>query len=292
MQRRPGIRWLALVGLVTLVIGAVPVGATTSPGTFNPADAALVPAVDRGVTLQVATDATYPPDEWMSGPKMVGFDVDVMAAVAKTLGLKIKENNIPFDAIIPGISSNKYQIGNSSFTDTKALEKSVNFVDYFRAGEGVFSLASSNATFKSLANLCGLNVAVVANSVEQTSLGAEVAECPSNAPLTVHTCSSQTKAYLAVLAGADNVGFVDSQVAGYYVMKAKGALKLVGGVIDAVPYGLATAKSANGRALARALRAGLVTLMANGSYQRIVAKWGVGSGALPARAVVVNGASS
>ena len=42
--------------------------------------------------------------------------------------------NATFDTIIPGLQSGKYDVGMSSFTDTKAREKQVNFVDYFSAG--------------------------------------------------------------------------------------------------------------------------------------------------------------
>ena len=57
-----------------------------------------MPSAYKGTTLQVATDATYAPDESMHGSTMVGFDIDLMAAVAKTLGVAVKENNVTFEA--------------------------------------------------------------------------------------------------------------------------------------------------------------------------------------------------
>src|SRR5450631_1428763 len=117
---------IVVLGAASLLAStAVVAGASTTTGKFNAADAKLVPAVYKGMTLQVATDATYPPDEYMTGTKMVGFDVDLINAIAKTLGVKVKENNVTFDNIIGGVQGGRYQIGDSSFTDNKKREKQV-----------------------------------------------------------------------------------------------------------------------------------------------------------------------
>lgn len=275
------------------VAGTLPAGAATHSlrGVYSAPDAALVPIALLGTTLQVATDASYPPDEWMQGTTMKGIDPDLLRAVATTLGLKYKESDVLFDNIIEDVTSNKFQIGASSFPDTKALEASVTFVDYLRGGEALYASSSSNATFRGLASLCGLIVGVTRGSVEQSDVDAEVAKCPSGAELTVIDFANDLDMYDAVLSGEVSAGFVDSQEAGYLVKESKGALKLVGGDVDVAPLGLATAKNTTGEELARALRAALKTLVANGTYQAILEKWGAGAGALPSRSIVLNGAS-
>src|SRR5580698_3095999 len=105
-------RVLVVAGVASLMLATtVSAGASTTSGKYNAADAKLVPASFKGKTLQVATDATYPPDESIKGTTMVGFDVDLFKAVATTLGLKESENNVTFDNIIAGISSGRYQVG-------------------------------------------------------------------------------------------------------------------------------------------------------------------------------------
>jgi polar amino acid transport system substrate-binding protein len=282
---------LLMVGVVSLLLASSPAGAAGAKATYNAADAAKIPYTLRGMTWQIATDASYPPDEWMSGTKMVGLDVSIMSAIATTLGIKYVENNVTFSAIVAGIKNGKYQIGNSSFTDTKSLETSVNFVDYFQAGEGVYADSGSPASFKSLSDLCGLTVAVLVNSAEQTTADTEVAKCPSNATLTVHAYRTQAEAEAAVLNGHAQEAFVDSQVAGYLVSISKGRLELVGRAYDAAPFGLATAKSTTGEGLALALRAALRTLVSNGTYAAILAQWGVTRGALPLNKVIIDGAT-
>jgi polar amino acid transport system substrate-binding protein len=284
---------LVMVGVGSLMLGtSLVAGAASVKGTYNAADAKLVPAAYKSTTLQVATDATYPPDESMSGTTMVGFDVDLMAAIATTLGIKYKENNVTFDDIIAGIKSGKYQIGNSSFTDEKSREKSVNFVDYFQAGEGVYALSTSKLTFKGLSSFCGTKVAVETGTTEQADATSEAAKCPATKKLTVRAFSTQTEANAAVLSGQANFGFVDSQVAGYIVSLAKGKFKLVGNAIEVAPYGIATPKTTAGAGLAMAMQAAVKTLIMNGTYHAILAKWGVTAGALPAAKIVLNGAIS
>ena len=107
----------------------------------NAAIAATVPAAVKSKgTLSVALDATYAPDEFIApdGSTIVGMDADLATAITQTLGLKATLVNATFDTIIPGIQSGKYDLGASSFTDTIARQKVVDFVDYFTAGEGYY----------------------------------------------------------------------------------------------------------------------------------------------------------
>src|SRR5215831_11947930 len=102
--------------------------------------AALVPAKDKSKTLVVAADATYPPNEFIgsNGKTVVGWDPELAQALGQALGVKLKVVNATFATIIPGLQSGKYDIGMSSFTDTKAREKVVDFVTYFTAGTSFY----------------------------------------------------------------------------------------------------------------------------------------------------------
>jgi polar amino acid transport system substrate-binding protein len=284
---------LVMTGITSLVLASSLVaGASSTAGAYNAADAKMVPSSYKGTTLQVATDATYAPDEMMSGTTMVGFDVDLMKAIGTTLGLTINEVNVTFDDIIPGVKSGKFEVGNSSSTDEKSREKLVNFVDYFQAGEGVYTKASSKVKFSGLSSLCGLKVAVETGTTEQSDAQKTAKTCAASKKLTVLSYPTQTDANLAVSSGQASVGFLDSQVAGYVVSQSKGKFKLVGKAIEVAPYGLATAKTPTGKALSKAFQMAIKTLIANGTYAAILSKWGVSAGALSASKIVLNGAIS
>jgi polar amino acid transport system substrate-binding protein len=248
--------------------------------------AALVPAAVKSKgTVTIALDATYPPDESIAsdGHTIEGFDVDFIKAVVDRLGLKAKLVNVTFDSIIPRIQSGQYDIGMSSFTDTKAREKTVDFVTYFQAGEGFYVKAGSTKTFTGLDSLCNAKVAVENGTTELDDANAQAKKCKVD----VQAFPDQNAANLAVSSGRADVGFADSQVAGYIVKQSNGQFQLSGNAFAVAPYGIALPK---GNGMAAAVQAAVKAMIADGSYTQLLTKWGVQSGAI--QAPVINGAQS
>lgn len=248
--------------------------------------ASLVPATiaSKG-TLTFAMDATYPPDEFMSsdGHTIVGFDADIANALAPVMGLKPVLLNVTFDNIIPGLQSGKYDVGLSSFTDTREREKVVDFVTYFQAGEGFYVKAGSGKKFDGLASLCGHTVAVENGTVSQTDAQGQAQKCD----VKILTFDTQNEVNLAVSSGRADVGFADSQVVDYIVKQANGQFETTGSAFAVAPYGIAVQK---GSGLAEAVLAALQSLIKDGTYTKILDTWGVKDGAISTP--VINGAVS
>ena len=118
----------------------------------------------------------------------------------------------------------------SSFTDTKAREKVVDFVDYFKAGTSFYENATGGPTVTGLASLCGLKVSVEKGTTEETdATGAEQeVHDGGQASVTVCTYNDQNAANLAISSGHAQVGMADSPVAAYQVKQSNGQFKLVG----------------------------------------------------------------
>jgi ABC-type amino acid transport substrate-binding protein len=156
-------------------------GATGVTGpTVDPAAVAQLPSsIKSSGKLTVAADASYAPDEFLAtnGKTVVGMDADLAKAIGKVLGLNVTVSNVTFDAIIPALSNGRYDLGMSSFTDTAAREKQVNFVTYFSAGTSFYVLANGGPNIQKLADLCGHNVAVEAGTTEETDAKAQAAKC-------------------------------------------------------------------------------------------------------------------
>jgi polar amino acid transport system substrate-binding protein len=257
----------------------------------DPAVVKLVPAAIKSKgTLTVAADASYAPNEFFAsdGKTVIGMDADLSDALAATMGLKAKVVNETFDGIIPGLAAGKYDMGASSFTDTKEREKTVDFVDYFSAGESFFTKASGGVAVSTLADICGKTVAVEKGTTEETDANAQSKKCGGK-PVKVLSFPDQNGANLALSAGRAQLGFADSPPAAYAVKKSNGQFKLVGPTFAAAPYGLAIPKKSG---LAPAVLAALNVLVKNGSYTKILAKWGVQAGAISPAKVKINGATS
>ena len=151
---------------------STPSSAPSAPGVNEIASiAAQVPAkIKAKGTLTVAADATYAPDEFVAndGHTVIGMDPDLVTALAEVMGLKANFINETFAGIIPGLQAGKYDMGASSFTDTKARQKVVDFVTYFSSGTSFYTRVQGGTTVTSLAELCGHTVAVEEGTTEQT----------------------------------------------------------------------------------------------------------------------------
>ena len=281
MQISPFRSPLARIALAAVLIGslfAVPALASGS-GSVDKAAAALVPAkIKAKGTLVVASDAEYAPNEFIGsdGKTVIGMDADLSAAIFAKLGLKTKIVNAVFATIIPGLTSGKFDVGISSFTDTKVREKQVNFVDYFKAGTSFFTKASGGPKITGLASLCGLSVSVEAGTTEETDAQGQAKKCGTK-KLTVLSYPTQAAANLALSSSRARVSMADSPVAAYQVKQSHGAFKLAGQSYGVAPYGIAVPKSAG--TLDKAILLALKDLVKDGTYKSILNKWGVASGA-------------
>jgi polar amino acid transport system substrate-binding protein len=259
-------------------------GTTTTIPTpsVNSDIAAEVPAdIKSKGTLTVAADATYAPNEFIGadGTTVEGMSPDLGQAIGAVLGLTFKFVNASFDTIIPGLQSGKYDIGFSSFTDTKEREKVVDFVTYFTAGTSFYVQEQGGPTINSLGDLCGHSVAVERGTIQADDATAQDTKCKADGKsgVSVHVYPDQNAANLAISSGRQEVGMADSPVAAYIVEQSNGQFKLTGTPYDTAPYGIAVPK---GSGMTQPILDALKELMADGTYDAILAKWGLESGAI------------
>lgn len=278
---------LALTGCASNSEGGGPTGTVTGTVSKDNAAAGAVPAniTSRG-TIIAAINAPYAPNEFVQNGKVVGFDIDLMTAIAKSLGLKIQFKQSDFDQIIPRIQGGTYDAGTSSFTDTKERQKSVDFVDYYNAG--VLWASPKGKTVDPL-NACGLRVSVQSTTYEQTDeLPALSKKCTAagKKAITIVPYTDQDEATNALVLGKVDAMSADSPVTLYAIKQTGGKLQAAGELREAAPYGWAVKK---GSTLATAFKGALEALIADGTYLQICKKWGVEAGAVTS--VKINGGS-
>jgi polar amino acid transport system substrate-binding protein len=220
--------------------------ATSSTALASSTVAAEVPSKYKSKTLKVAADATYAPNEFIAsnGHTVAGMDPDLAKALGNVMDVKVKVVNATFNTIIPGLSAGKYDLGMSSFTDTKARQKVVDFVTYYSAGTAFYAKAQGGPTITSLADLCGHSVAVESGTTQQMDATAQNHKCTAAGKkgVKVSVFPDQNAANLAISSGRAQVGMADSPVAAYIVKKSNGQFKLTGKVYGTAPYGIAIPK--------------------------------------------------
>jgi polar amino acid transport system substrate-binding protein len=270
---------------------STPAAASTT-ATSTPSSTIAVPdAIKSKGTLTVAADASYAPNEFFGsdGRTVQGMDADLAQAIGKTLGLKVKVQNAGFDGIIPGLAAGKFDLGMSSFTDTKERERTVDFVTYFSAGTSFYTKASGGTDVSGLDDLCGKTVAVEKGTTQGDDATAQGRKCKAagNGDVKVSTFPDQNGANLAISSGRAQIGMADSPVADYQVKQSNGQFKTVGTPYGTAPYGIAIPKNSG---LADPVQKAVKELISNGQYRQILARWGIEDGAITDP--VINGATS
>ncbi|HET6736767.1 ABC transporter substrate-binding protein [Mycobacterium sp.] len=236
--------------------------------------------------LIVGVNIPYAPNEFKDpSGKIVGFDVDLMNAIAATLGLTAEFRESDFAKIIPSIQGGTMNVGMSSFTDTKEREASVDFVTYFNAG---ILWAQRPGSPVDPTNACGKKVAVQATTTEETEeLPAKSKACTDagKPPIEIIPFDGQDAATNAVVLGQADAMSADSPVTAYAIKQSNGKLEAAGEIFDAAPYGWPVQK---GSPLAESLKKALEHLIEDGTYKEIATNWGVESGMIDKP--VINGA--
>jgi ABC-type amino acid transport substrate-binding protein len=89
-------------------------------------------------TLTIASDIPYPPFEQGDPPDYEGFDIDLINDVAQRIGLEVEVKDLPFDALLTGQGSGRYDVAIAATTITPEREKKVDFSDpYFNAEQSL-----------------------------------------------------------------------------------------------------------------------------------------------------------
>lgn len=226
--------------------------------------------------LTVGMDDTYPPNEYKDdNGNPAGWEVDFTNAIGQKLGVKINYAIAKFDNIIPSITGGKDDFGMSSFTDTVEREKQVDFINYYTAG---ISWASAKGKNVDPDNACGLKVAVQSTTTEDTAeVPAKSKACTDKGKPAIQVLryDNQDDATNAVILGKADALSADSPVTAYAIAKSSGKLQTAGKTFDVAPYGIPVAKNSD---LTPVLQKTVQALIDDGTYKKILDKWGVADG--------------
>lgn len=236
--------------------------------------------------LVIGVNVPYAPNEFKnSSGELVGFDIDLMKAVARTMGLVPEFRETGFEGILPSVQDGNFNVGMSSITDTAEREQHADFVTYFQAGTLWARRAGTSADPGSP---CGLRVGVAYSTIQDTTgIPAKSDACVAAGlpPVEKVVRTHQDEVTAALVAGEVDAMAADSPVTGFAIKLSGPVLEPAGEVFDSAPYGWPVAK---GSGLAESLRLALEHVMDTGEYRTIATMWGVEKGMITQP--VINGA--
>lgn len=243
---------------------------------------ALVPEAvkERGI-LRNGASTDYAPGEYLAedGQTPLGYDIDIVDAIAHVMGLeKGTTETAGFDTILPKLGS-KFDVGASSFTITPERIEAANLVSYVEVGSA-YAVASGNPKSFDPANPCGTTIGVQTGTYQHDYALDLSKQCVADGKkeIQVMPLDLQTDIATKVIGGQYDATLADSTVVGYTVELSGGQLEQVGDVLESSPQGIATAK--DDEQLAKAVQAALQYLIDEGYLEKILAPYGAEHSAL------------
>lgn len=228
---------------------------------------AASPVLAQSKELVVGSSATYRPFAYENPNKeIVGYDVDIIKAVAQKAGLTIKIVNTPWTGIFAALNNGDVDVVISGVTINEKRKQSYDFTaPYFEARQLI--AVSKDSAVKGLKDLAGKKVAVVTGSTADDICSREFGKTNSdirrfeNTPVIISELANS---------GVD-AAIGDNGVIAFRTQEHK-HLKTVADPSFPKEYFGIVVKQGNG-ALLNKLNAGLAAIKADGSYAQIYKKW-------------------
>lgn len=224
----------------------------------------------KEVVYRVGTEPTFPPFE-MTDEKtgeIIGFDIDLIKAIAEDQGLKIEIVNLGFDGLIPAVQSGNIDIIASGMSITADREKEVDFSEpYIDAGLAI-AVRGNNDDIKGKDDLKGKTVAVQIGTT-----GANKAQELKDAGLIkeIKTFNTVDVVMLELMNGGVDAVINDKPVTEAFIAKQPGKIKIVGEVLESDSYGFAV-KEGNKELLDK-INTGLKKVKESGKYAELQKKY-------------------
>jgi len=214
--------------------------------------------------LRVATDATFPPMEFMQNGSRAGFDIDLINALAKTIGRPVQWIDIDFKGLIPGLIANRFDLAASAIYITDERSKVVAFTQPYLSGGLVVIVRKDNKAINKLDDLGGRKVSV---QVGTKSVNFLKEHYPTVQRVEVE--KNQEMFDLLLTGRVDAV--VTGRPAAAEFAKAQPSVRVLGTALTSELYGYALRKDET--ALLDQVNKGLDKLKADGTLKALEVRW-------------------
>lgn len=267
-------RGLAALVSVAFIAGMAP--ALAQDVTVDPKLAEMVPQEirDRGYLVGAAS-LSVPPllfaDDDANTPK--GAVAEISQAYAARLGLEIRIEKVTGGGAIPGVVAGRYDIV-ASAGDFKSRRDVLDFVDLVKGGTALLVKAGNPTGVTGFDDLCGRKLALSKGSIQEGAAADISAKCVTDGKPAIELMPfpDSSAGVLAMQSGRADL-FWDDLAPAAWRIKQSGEFEIAGAPQDLAPYGVGIPKDKT--QLRDAIQASLQSLMDDGTYQAILAKWGM-----------------
>ncbi|MBK9313919.1 MAG: ABC transporter permease subunit [Acidobacteria bacterium] len=200
--------------------------------------------------------------------QIIGFEIDLMEALAGRMGRRSVFVQNQWDGLIPGLQRGNYDLAVNGLEITPDRREQVAFsIPYYACGEQL-SVRVEEKSISRLADLKGKVVGTLKYSLAQRILERE-------GGMEIRSYENQNNAYDDLAIGRLSAVLMDWPIAVYY-SQPNPKLKFTGPSIEYMEYGIAVRK--DDAELLRQVNQGLTELINSGDLRRIYEKWGIWNG--------------
>lgn len=197
--------------------------------------------------------------------KVIGYEAELVEVLAKKLGRKVEFYQNNWEGLIEGLKRKDYDIVVNGLEITPDRQMVVNFSRPYYVTNEVITVRRTENQVTTLENLKNKNVGALASSLAQRIL----TEQPF--PINIIPYNEEVLMYNDLAMGRTDAVFMDEIIALYYA-KPHPMLKVVGGGVGRMEYGVATRK---GDPLTRQIDTALAEMIRDGTIRGILEKWGI-----------------
>lgn len=192
------------------------------------------------------------------------------------MGAELDIQRTPFPSMIPGLAAGRFSIAWETFSATPERLEQVDFVMFLKAGVAASTLPSMVDDFPAENPLCGKSVGVSAGSLADFLVEKLTAACEEAGlePVEKSVFTTSTDIVQAVLSGRIDARLDDATASSFFEVESGGKLVVLPTLYEVSPLGMAIAK--DDAATAEMMRSALAALFADGTYQAVLDKYGMG----------------
>lgn len=253
-------------------------------GASNGLAAERKPDFVSGGVLKICTSGEFPPMEYYENPgdkDLIGFEIDVMDAIAKQWGAKAEYVVGDFKGLLPSLDSKRCDLVASGILITPARLEKYDGIPYF-SSHIVMVTAASDTETKVPADVSGKVMAIEAGTSYEkmvADLNAEL-EAGGKAPIQTQTYPSASGVIEQILVGRATATITQDTTAAYRMLQVPGRLSVPYTYEQSENYGIYLRKSDGDRQM---LKEAIEALQASGEMKALLQKWN-----LPATATDVS----
>lgn len=216
--------------------------------------------------VDVESGAPYSFKDPSDPTRVIGFEADIVAAVAKELGMRAEPIQNNWEGLIEGLKRKDYDIVANGVEITPDREQVVSFSRPYYVTSETLTVRANNTTISRLEHTQGRRVGTLAASLAQRILNEQTF------PMQIVTYSEEYHIYNDLALGRIDAALLDAPIALYYA-KPNPLLKNVSTPIGRLEYGIVTRKGDYN--LTTRIDHAVQKLIADGTIRGILERWGL-----------------